>query len=156
MKKKPSITKTMDWTDIIVHCVNLREKEEIAAKDLVEYFHFKYLTELGLERWTMPQYKTQTKSAEKLLREYGGKFSIIIIDILFDNYKTILRKDFAQIIWSLGLLSSDNAGWIMTAVLTEYNNLKSQDTQSIVKRLLSKPRSTWTIEERQLFESSIN
>lgn len=155
MKKERVNLRLLDWPDIIVYCINLKTKEELTPKDLVDYFHFRYINIKGLERWTVPQYRTQTAAAKKVLALYGPKFSIKIIDILFDKHELVFGKDFGQIIWSIGIISSEKTGRIMERVFEEYNKEKRDDSHGIVSRLLSKPRSTWTLEERKIFEDAL-
>ncbi len=145
----------MDWTDIIIHFIELRQRESLSDKELLDYFHFRYLTATGLDRWTMPNYRMYKASAKKLLDLYGKDFSIELIDLLFKEYKIVFNKEFGEVRWSIGLLSSDRTGWIIERLLKQYYKEKSTDKQDFIARLLARPRSQWTLEERKQFEEAI-
>lgn len=154
-KEKLKVPKTnlreYDWPDIIGYFTLLPAVDKFTAKDLVDYFHFKYLNKTGLERWTTPNYRTQKSCATKLMRLYGKEMSIHMIDILFKKHKDILGKDFRDIIWSLGLLSSDKTGWILERIFNEF----SKEKKDFISQLLKKPRKEWTTEEHERFQEYI-
>lgn len=145
------ILKTKQWDEIIMFFFELREKEELSPSEIVEYFHFKYLTELSINRWTAPSYKFETNSATKLLREYGTKEAIKYIDVLFDNYEKLLNKRFSEIPWSISLLTSERRGYIMTKIFVLLKEQESTDKKAIMDRLLKKPRKDWSREELEQF-----
>lgn len=155
MKEKPLKLRALDWPDLIVYFTNLRYQENLTAKDIVDYFRFRTLNGMGIERWTTPDYRVQTASAKKLLDLYGIDFTLELIDTLFESYQTVTGKDFGAISWSLGILSSEKTGWIMERLFQVYYSKKSVQQTDSIKRLLSKPRSSWTQEERQFFEQTI-
>lgn len=154
-KEKPIKLRSMDWPDLIVYFTNLRYGQSITAKDIVDYFRFRTLNGMGIERWATPDYRVQTASAKKLLDLYGEDFTLELIDTLFESYKTVTGKEFGAISWSLGILSSEKTGWMMERLFKVYYDKKSLGDTEAIKRLLAKPRSTWTQEERMFFEQTI-
>ena len=149
MKKEPKISlRSLDWPDIIAYFAVLPNKESFNAKDLVDYFQFKYLNEKGFDRWITPNYITQKRCAVKLINIYGAKFSLTLIDILFRKYENILNKSFNEVIWSLGILSSEKTGWVLEKILIEFN----EENKSEIEQLLKKPRGEWSAEEAIAFQ----
>lgn len=144
----------LDWAEIIIYFLDIKERYS-KPKDLVDYFHFKYLTGVGLNRWTNPNYITQSKCAEKIIDLYGVNFTIDLIDLLFKDYKEIFNKEFMEIRWSLGILSSDKTGWIFEKLLTKYNNSQKQDINSQILKLMEKERRNWTHEDFEKFDKLI-
>ncbi len=150
MEEKP-LTK-QDWPDIITYFTLLKNKEDINHKDLVEYFHFKYIDLLEINRWTRPDYIKGTSAAKKLLKLYDSKFSIELIDLLFKNYSKYLTDGIKSIQFhGLGLLSSDRNGWLVEKLLLDHKKEISINKKDIIKKLLEKPRESWTQEERDTF-----
>lgn len=152
--KKTNLRK-LDWSDLIVYFVELLNQKDFSEKDLLDYFQFRYIDILGIERWVIPNYRMYTSSAKKLLDLYGKEFCIEIIDILFKDYETIFNKEFREIGWSIGLLSSDRTGWILERIFKLYYKSKSTSKRDFIARLLTKPRSQWTPDEREQFEAAI-
>lgn len=154
MKKEVSLRK-LDWPEIIVHFTLLPSKVDFSSKDLVDYFQFRYINSTTIERWIPPNYLRQTSCAKKILGLYGRDLSIAFIDIMFDKHKEIFGKDFNQIIWSLGVLSSEKTGFILERIIKEYEKRKSEDDNFVLKRLLEKNRSEWMPEEREFYQKEI-
>lgn len=143
----------LDWPDIIVYFTNM-DKDCSTSKDLVDYFHFLYLSKIDTGKWSTPDYIRQTGSAKKLISLYGSA-SFTLVDTLFDRYKQILGREFQDIRWSLGLLSSEKTGWIMERVFLEINNKESIEKKDVIKRILAKNRQEWSIEEIDTFNDYI-
>ncbi len=141
----------MEWSEIVLHFLPYYEKSKPKAQDLVDYFHFRYLSNVGLDRWTTPNYITQKSCATKLMGLYGYKFSMDLIDALFDNYKTVMGREFSDIQWSLGMLSSERTGWILERLFKIIEKKGILDDNKIVLDLLKKPRKEWTSEEYKQF-----
>lgn len=131
--------------------MELRNNPVLTDKEIVDYFQFRYVTNLGVERWVPPDYVYQKASAKKLVGLYGVQFTLELIDSLFDNYQEIFKKKFFEIRWSLGLLSSDKAGWILEKVLLQIKNRSAIDKSNGINELLNKPRNEWTPEDHLLF-----
>lgn len=146
MKKQIQL-KQLDWSKIIIYFSDLKNKESITPKEVVDYFHFRYVSGLGIDMWTSPDYIRQTMCAKKLLGLYGQKLTIDLIDIMFDNYNELMNKNFAEVRWSLGMLSSEKMGWFMEKVFKVYEYNRSTEKKDILKRLLAKDRKDWTEEE---------
>lgn len=142
--------RNMAWDDIVVYF--LFELEIKKPKDLVDYFHFKYLTNYGINRWTQPNYITQNGSAKKLIDIYGIEYSIKLIDTLFDSYSSIFNKNFSEIHWSIGLLSSDKTGWIIERLIKTIEKKESTEKNDLLRKLLDKPRAQWTPEDVEEFQ----
>ncbi len=145
----------LDWADIITHFTLLPESGEFCAKDLVDYFQYKYICQIQLNRWIPPNYLRQTACAKKVLALYGKELSIGLVDILFEKYKEIFDREFNQIIWSLGVLSSEKTGWLVEKALLEYEKKKSEDIKFVISRLEQKKRSEWTFEDREIYNQHI-
>lgn len=145
----------LEWSDIVMYFLDLRSKE-MGPKDIVDYFHFKYLTGVGIERWTTPDYIRQTGCAKKMISLYGDKLTVEYIDILFRNYREILGKDFADVRWSVGILSSEKTGWILEKVFKIWAKEISQDIDLEIKKLLTKGRSNWSREDAIKFTELMN
>jgi hypothetical protein len=143
------ISRKTQWEDIIVNFVLLKDLDVINAKDIVDYFMFKYLTIRGFTYWVVPNYKTQVSCAKKLISLYGPKLTIDFIDILFDKYSKIFNKGFNDIVWSLGILSSDKSGWVLDKILEEYYLNK----KITINNILNKKRSNWTDEEFEYYKN---
>ena len=141
-----------DWADVITYFTLLSDKEKFSAKDLVDYFHFKYLCRLGIERWTSPNYRRQTSCANKLMDLYGKDLSINLVDALFKYHKTDLNRDFADMQWSLGILSSEKMGWVIEKLLVAMTREVADDKASVLRRLFTKPRQEWTLDETKLYQ----
>lgn len=148
--EKVSLRK-MDWPDIIAYFSLLPSKENFASKDLVDYFQFKYLNQTSLNMWVSPNYLRQTSAAKKILSLYGKDLSIGLIDTMFLKYREVFGKEFNQIIWSLGVLSSEKTGWLVEKILLEYQKKVKEDRLSFK----NKPRSEWSFEEREVYEKEL-
>ncbi len=146
---KQSLRK-LDWADVIVYFAMLPSKEKLDAKDLVDYFHFKYLSCLDIERWTAPDYIRQKACAQKLIDLYDIQFSMKLVDALFKYHKASLDKR-----WSLGILSSEKMGWLTEKLLLAMANEHADDKASKLKKLFAKPRQDWTLEETELYTELI-
>jgi hypothetical protein len=155
MKKKKESLRSLAWADVIVYMVTLCSKQDFSSKDLVDYFHFKFVTELGIERWTMPNYIRQKQCAQRLMNLYGKDFSIKMIDCLFDHYEEFFHKSFNEIAWSLGILSSDKMGWLHVKLFDRIKQENSILASDRINDLLSR-RDSWTTEERTEFQVLIN
>lgn len=150
MKKVTINFRAMCWADIIVYFFALKDKQDFTDKDLVDYFHFKTIDTMSLDRWTVPNYKQQTGCAKKVLSLYGKEFSLAIIDCLFENYKQLFNKSFSEISWSLGLLSSDRMGWLHSKLFELIKKQKSVDLKDEIERLIQN-KDKWTVSDRERF-----
>jgi hypothetical protein len=151
MKTEKVSLRKLDWPDLIVYFSLLPSKENFSSKDLVDYFQYKYISEISLERWCSPNYLKQTSCAKKILSLYGKDLSIGLIDIMFEKHKEVFGKEFNQIIWSLGVLSSEKTGWLVEKMLIEYEKKNSIDKNYEIQRLLQKNRADWNYEEREKY-----
>ncbi len=156
MQTKISL-RSLDWNDVIVYFSTLRFEENITPKNLVDYFHFKYLDILQIGKWTTPNYLYEIPRARKILSLYGNAFAFSLIDLLFKEYNRVLGRGIQDVrSMGLALLSSDKYGWLMEKLLIIHKENTSKEKADIVARLLSKPRSDWTLEERDLFREITN
>lgn len=152
MKTEKVSLRKLDWPDLITYFTLLPTKgENFSSKDLVDYFRYKYISETNLGRWCPPDYLRQTASAKKILALYGKELSIGLIDIMFEKHKEIFGKEFNQIIWSLGVLSSEKTGWLVEKIFIEYEKKNSIEKNYEILRLLERPRSEWNFEEREKY-----
>ncbi len=145
----------LDWSQLVMHFIDLKEKKSTSPLEIVDYFHFRYISLAGMNLWVSPDYIRQTPCAKKLLSLYGDKLTIELIDIMFDNYDELLHKKFSDIRWSLGMLSSEKMGWFMEKVFAIYEYNKSTDKKDVLKRLLAKDRKDWTAQELEEFNKLI-
>ncbi len=143
----------LDWADIIVYFIELKSSKSNKPKDLIDYFHFKYLTEIQLDRWTVPVYRFDTAKANKVLSLYGWDFSLHLIDLLFKEYNTLLRGGISDLsTFRLGLLSGDSFGWLAEKLFVTVGKEKKNE----IFKLLSKPREVWTQEETDEYRKLIS
>ncbi len=149
MPAKKTNLRSLDWEQLVDYFVRLQNKDQILPKDLVDYFHFRYLENTNIRIWTVPNYFRQNALARKVLSLYGGEYSLRLVDVLFEKHNELLGRRFGDIQWSLGLISSDKMGWLMEKLYLECN--KSRPNK--VYLLLQKPRSQWTDEENRFFNS---
>lgn len=145
--------KELPWSEVILYFLDIREKEKPTTKDISDYFHFRYLTGIGLEKWTSPIYQKEKAIVEKLLRSFDEKMSLELIDVLFDNYSKIYNRKFEEIWWNIGILTSEKCGWVQEKIMIEHAKLKSNDIESQISRIVSKPRKDWTTEEIETFQT---
>lgn len=146
----------MPWTEVIVHCSTLKYNEDLKPKDLVDYFHFKYLDTLQIERWTVPNYKFDVPKARKLLSIYGKDFSFILIDLLFNEYNKLLNGGIEQIrSCGIGLLSADKYAWLSEKLIILHRKNVKEEKEFSIRKLLSKPRESWTTEEFEQYKKLI-
>lgn len=151
VKAKKYGLREMDFPDLIAYFLELEDKEDLSPKDLVDLFHFQYLNCLNLDRWFTPNYIRESSCAKKVLQIYGKKDSVDLVKILFNNYREIFNRDFSEIRWSLGILSSEKTGFLVERALTILKKSKSSNKKDILARLLAKPRKDWTFEENRLY-----
>lgn len=148
-KAKKTNLRKLEWEDIVIYFAELLNKDDIQPKDLVDYFHFRYLENTNIRIWTAPNYVRQTSLAKKVLSLYGGEYSLRLVDTLFEKYYEIMRRRFEDIRWSLGLISSDKMGWLLEKLYLECNKARPNKIFS----LLQKPRNEWSEEETELFNA---
>jgi len=139
--------RTLKWDELAVYFNNLPNKGDFSPKDLVDYFHFRYLEQTNVRIWTSPNYIRQKQAAKKILALYGNEYSIRLVDTLFQKYDTLLNRNFFDIKWSLGLISSEKMGWLLEKLFVECNKTKPNR----IFTLLQKPRNTWTDEDSVFF-----
>jgi len=151
MKTPKTNLRKLEWESIVEYFSEFSNKDEILPKDLVDYFHFRYLENTNIRIWTVPNYIRQSGLAKKLLSLYGGEYSLRLVDVLFEKHHELMGRTFADIKWSLGLLSSDKMGWLMEKLYIECN--KSRPNK--IYTLLKKPRNEWTDEEMNFFNAYI-
>jgi hypothetical protein len=144
----------LDWAEIIMYFLE-KKQSTMSERDVVDYFHFRILTGVGLNRWTSPNYIKQKPCATKLITLYGDKLTVEFIDTLFDFHKELFHKEFEEIYWSLGLLSSEKMGWLQTQVMVLWEKKKSLAPDDIILTLMKKPRKEWTTEETELFNNAL-
>lgn len=147
-KAKKTNLRKLAWEEIIPYFSSMQDKE-ITPKDLVDYFHFKYLENTNIRIWTVPDYVRQTSLARKLLSLYGGEYSLRLVDTLFEKHQELMGRRFSDIKWSLGLISSDKMGWLLEKLYLECNKARPNK----IFTLLQKPRNEWTDEEKDFFNS---
>lgn len=158
---KKTITKNitnlrkLDWADLIVYFIELESKEDFGPKDLVDFFHFQYMRKVDLGRWITPSYIREVPRAKIILNLYGKDYSISLVKILFEKYREIFRKEFNEIIWSLGIISSEKTGFLMERAMIEIKKEGSNERLDILEKLNKKDRDTWTSEDNMLYHKLI-